>query len=219
MQRYRGYLGVLTFVLVSCFATTGAAHAANFSFTGTFSQDDEIQAFSFIVGAPSLVTLITYSYAGGTNANGLVIPDGGFDPILSLFDSSGVLIDDNDDGSFPDVGIDPTTGSDFDTFLQSLLAPGTYLAVITQFDNFATGPTLADGFDRQGEGNYTGVDFGPGSGSFFDVDGFQRTNAWAFDILNVQDAQVVPEPSTWALVSLGVLALISHRWRRQQRRA
>ncbi len=217
MQRCKWFHGVLTFVLVSFFASMGAAQAANFSFTGIFTQDDDVQLFSFVVGALSTVTLLTYSYAGGTNAAGAVIPAGGFDPILALFDSTGTFIDDeNDDGVLSRRGIDPTTGVRFDSFLQAALVAGTYTVSVMQFDNFATGPTLADGFDRQGEGNFTGVDFGPGSGSFFDFDGFQRTNAWAFDILNVQQAtqQVVPEPGSLLLFGSGLVGLAL--WKRKK---
>src|SRR5688572_11867502 len=77
---------------------TGAAQAANFSFTGNLSDPNQELLFNFDVGVASTVTLRTYSYAGGTNAAGQVIPGGGFDPILALFNSSGLLINQNDDG-------------------------------------------------------------------------------------------------------------------------
>ena len=221
MQRCKWFHGVLTFVLVSFLASMGVAQAASFSFTGTFTQDDDVQLFSFVIGIPTTVTLLTYSYAGGTNAAGIVIPAGGFDPILSLFDSLGTFIDeDNDDDDFvsPDV-IDPTTGRAYRFVPPDTLAAGTYTVSLTQFDNFATGPTLADGFFRQGEGNFTGIDFGPGSGSFFDDTESQRTNSWALDILNVQQAQlvpgqVVPEPGSLLLFGSGLVGLAF--WKRKK---
>ncbi len=76
----------------------GSAQAANVSFTGSFATDDAVQLFNFSVGAPSSVTLRTYSYAGGVQANGNVVSAGGFDPILALFNSTGHLITQNDDG-------------------------------------------------------------------------------------------------------------------------
>ncbi len=100
-------------VCLSLFLLAGDASAANFSFTGTFSQDDQLELFQFT--APSaLVTLETWSYAGGTNANGAVIPAGGFDPHISLFDATGgfgassLLVASNNDGA--GVATDPYDG-------------------------------------------------------------------------------------------------------------
>jgi hypothetical protein len=182
---------------------TGAR--ADLSFTGTFAEDDDVQTFPFTVVAPSDVTLRTLSYAGGTNANAQVIPRGGFDPILSLFDGSGALIAANDDGTFPDVGLDLVTGQTLDAFLRLPLAAGNYTVAITQNDNFAAGPALGNGFTRQGQGNFTGTLFGPGSGSFFDFTGDQRTNTFAVDVLSA--AAPVPEPSSVALVAGALLIL------------
>jgi len=186
-----------------------SAHA-NLSFTGTFAADDDVQTFSFTVVAPGNVTLVSYSYAGGTNAKGQLIARGGFDPILSLFDGSGMLIATTDDGTFPDVGIDLVTGLSLDAFLKLPLAPGNYSVSITEFDNFAIGPTFGDGFTRQGQGNFTGALFGPGSGSFFDFSRDQRTNGWAFDVLF---ATPVSEPASTALVAVALLGL--GWWRRR----
>ena len=79
------------FVILAFCLSIGVAAAGNFSFTGTFSQDDQLQVFLFT--APSASTLLrTWSYAGGTNAAGQVILPGGFDPILSVFDATGGLL-------------------------------------------------------------------------------------------------------------------------------
>ncbi len=180
--------------------------SVDYSFTGNFTQDDDVQLFSFTVGSTSTITLRTLSYAGGTNADGSLISAGGFDPILSLFDSSGLQIYENDDGGPPDVGIDLVVFLAFDTFLQVELTPGIYTAAISQYDNFANGPTLGDGFSRDGQGNF--------AGGFIDYFGNQRTNEWAFDILNVEGAYAqheypetpVPEPSTLTLMGFGILA-------------
>src|SRR5258706_5517987 len=121
MQRRRGYRAVLTLVLASILASAGIARATNVSFTGTFTQDDDLQLFAFVVTAQSNVTLRTHSFAGGTNAAGMLLPPGGFDPILALFDSTGMLLSFNDDGTFPNVSYDPTTypNTAYDSFLQA----------------------------------------------------------------------------------------------------
>lgn len=186
--------GALTGLAVTAALLFGAApaSAANFSFTGTIAQDDTVQFFNFSVGAASTVTLLTYSYAGGVQADGNVVAQGGFDPILSLFDAStGLLINSNDDGLSSQVGTDIITGFTFDTFLQSALGIGTYTVAVSQFDNFAIGPFLINGFLQTGSPNFT-ASFGCSNGQFCDVGGFNRTNSWAFDVLNVNSAVVVP---------------------------
>ena len=180
-----------------CFAVTAAlaamavsAQADSFSFTGALAVDDEVQLFDFAVGAESTVQLRSFSYGGGTQADGNVVSAGGFDPILALFDSTGMLIDQNDDADGPPVL--PDNGNYFDVYLEALLSPGSYRVAVSQYDNFANGPDLSDGFLRAGEGDFTGADFDCSNGSFCDVDGDNRTSAWAFDILGVDNAVVVP---------------------------
>jgi hypothetical protein len=204
--------------LVSGFGSQ--AQAASFSFTGSFQNDNDVQLFNFSVGATSLVTLLTYSYAGGTNAAGTVIQRGGFDPILALFDaSSGLEINQNDDGG-ANVPADAVTGSHFDTFLQSTLDPGNYIVSVMQYDNFANGPALANGFLRSGPGNvaFTSI-FGCSNQLFCDVNADNRTNQWAFDILNVASANevsAVPLPAALPLFAsgLGVMGWFARRRKR-----
>jgi hypothetical protein len=182
--------------LIACLAlltTCAGASAANFSFTGTFNQDDDVQLFRFAVGGPSFttVTLQTLSYDGGVNAAGAIIAGGGFDPVISLFDAAGTLLDENDDG----IGPDP--------FLEIALAAGNYLAALTETPNFAVGPNLSDGFQLAGTGNFTAP------GGFVDVFGNQRDGHWALDILNVASAAVgiaaVPAPGTLWLIGAALL--------------
>ncbi|HTU48908.1 MAG TPA: DVUA0089 family protein [Bryobacteraceae bacterium] len=203
-----------TILLLGLLASS-AALADNFSFQGTFTSDDNVQLFTFAVGSTSTVTLQTWSYAGGVDAQGVAIPRGGFDPILALFNSAGAEINQNDDGG-SNVPADSVTGEHYDTYLQSTLAPGTYTVSVMEYDNFAIGPNLSDGFTRTGQGDFTAA-FGCSEGKFCDVSGDPAGNSrngnWEFDILGVNSAttggggSTVPEPASVGLLLLGVGAL------------
>lgn len=182
----------LTALAIGGLGIASAANAADFSFRGTFPADDTVQLFNFTVNTGSDITLRSLSYAGGTQADGTVISAGGFDPILTLFDAStGNRIGQNDDGTSPNVGIDPVTGNTYDTFLQTFVNPGQYTVAVSQFNNFA-GENLSDPFPNAGQRNFTAT-FGCNAGQFCDATGDSRTNFWAFDILNVNLA-TAPQP-------------------------
>ena len=155
-----------------------------FSFTGTLTTANDVLRFDFTITAESQITLRTYSYAGGTNGDGLVVPSGGFDPILALFNAAGELIGQNDDGG-QNVPADPNTGSHYDTFFQALLPAGNYTVTVMAYSNFANGPNLSDGFEGGGSFNGRTPNFafdvigadsvtGPGASSPITVIGYGR---------------------------------------------
>jgi hypothetical protein len=178
-------------IAAAVLATSGvSALAANFSFSGNLPGDNDVAFLAFTLASPSDVTLRTWSYAGGTNAAGDLIAAGGFDPIVSLFFGTGstaLLIGANDDGL--GVPVDPGTGLAYDSLLESFALPaGMYTVALSQFANFANGPTLGDGFLGAGNSNFDG-----------------RTSAWALDILGA-DSAGLPLPGTLALTMLGLAA-------------
>jgi PEP-CTERM motif len=185
MQRFlRATMAAIVLAVVGA-----SAQAATMSFTGTLADDNDVKLFTFTLAADADVTLRTWSYAGGTNAAGNLVAAGGFDTLVSIFFGLGdaaILFGANDDGI--GVAVDPVSRNAFDALLELSLIAGSYTVALSQFDNFANGPTLGDGF------------FGYGGAPVFDG----RSDAWALDILSVDSAPTIPEPTTLALVALGL---------------
>jgi hypothetical protein len=184
---------------------TPETNATVFSYSGNFTQDDNVMLFNFNLLNNASVNISTSSYASG-----------GFDPTLTLFDSTGVFIDQNQDVSI----------SNFDSFMTDSLLAGSYIVALTQYDNFpvandTNNKLLSDGFTQAGNGNFTGPEFldPAGPGSFINIDGLQRTNQWAVAIEvpdTVNNPAAVPEPSTLLLSAAGLAALYALRrkgWR------
>ena len=203
--------------LVATFAAFGGVASANsFSYTGSFVTDDQIQEFLFSLSATSTVTTVTYSYAGGTNQAGASIPEGGFDPWLAIFNSSGGLVASNDDGTCGQVGTDSVTGACFDSYISESLSAGSYTLVLSQSDNSPAGGTLGDGYTRTGQTDFTSS-FGCSNGEFCDINADNRTPNWAVDIDNVTSSSLpgaaAPEPSTFLLLGAGFTGMVMLRRR------
>lgn len=206
MNMNKGFLSGLAVAAGLAISSPAYAATQDFSFTGNFSGDADVQQFNFTIGATSDVTLRSYSYAGGTMADGTVISAGGFDPILALWDASGDLVQEFDDGPEP-VPDDPVTFNQFDTnLLLTGLAPGSYTATIAQYSNFAAGTNLSDGFTESGD--FFTAGFGCSNGQFCDVSADNRTSFWAFDVLGV-DSAVAPPPTPTIPLPAGLPLLLT----------
>jgi hypothetical protein len=204
-------------IFISAF-TVAAASATNFSFTGTFSTDDQVQLFD--VTLTSTVTDVIFQslgYAGGTNAAGTTIAPGGFDTFFTWYDSSGNQIGTDDDGlnNGGCVNVGSFNGACLDAYFTGTLTPGDYTLVVTESGNFPNG-SFIDGFSEQGMGNFTA------SGTclvFCDAFGNADTGAWAVDIDNVAsatpEAAPAPEPSAIVLTLAGLSLLVLARPRRK----
>ena len=213
MGKLRGWRSIL---LVALALSAGQAFGASFSFTGAFSTDDQLQQFTFTLSGTSTVTLRTWSYAGGTNQASMVIPRGGLDPWLALYDSLGNLLQSVDNGTCGQVGTDSITGVCFDSFIMQSLGMGMYTLILSQSDNQPFGTLLSDGFTQTGNPTFTSS-FGCSNGSFCDATTDNRTPQWAVDIDNVTSASSgsgIPEPGTLVLLASGMAAIVVLRRRK-----
>lgn len=180
------------------FLLSNAASAGFLSFSGQFSSDDDRYYANFTVEQDSEVFFTSYGYAGGVNASGEVVLDGGFDPYLTVFSSSGGYIWEEDDGRGV---VSASSGLDYDTYMVLDLMAGDYVAVLTQADNFYLfGDYLADSSW-----------FGSGTLGFVDSEGFQRSNNFSFDIEGVGINPVPLPASVWLFLSAISSLLIANR--------
>ncbi len=203
-------------VFAAALCAGAAAQASTvLSFEGMFSGDDDIQYLTVDLGPNSSLTVTTFGYAGGTNGNGMVIPAGGFDPALALFDPSGNLIEVNDDAPCGIVNGDPVTGECFDASISQpdLTTPGIYTIALTESPNLAQDNLgQPDTFPYPtGTGNFTCAMYG-GAGPnapFCDITGDQRNGNWALSISgsNLISATATPEPTFFVLLLAGIAML------------
>jgi len=189
-----------------------AAHADTLSFTGVFAEDDDQQTFLISVPVATTLALQSWSFAGGVNAAGDVIPAGGFPVVISLFDPSGNLFAYDAGGTAPDDcaprNIDTVTGFCLDGYLNvPVTETGTWTAVLTEYDNTPNGPTLADGFAEQGNGDF--------NNGFMLLYTYQRTDAWALDIDDGLTSGT-PEPNSLYLFAGGLAACLGRRYIRRR---
>jgi len=184
-------------------SSNASAIVADYDFSGTFANDNDIVLLDFSVDSESSITIFSSSWV--TSADGY-----GFDPILAIWDSAGNLVNQQDDGH--NIGTTLSNGvsyshGNWDSYFNVLLAAGDYTASIAQYNNFAAGSNLADGFIHDANPNFT-AGFGPAD-QFNGVDGTVRTGYWEFHILDVATAsqQNVPEPGIAVLLGLGLIGM------------
>ncbi len=177
-----------------------SASAANFSFTGNFNQDNDVQLFSFTIAADSTTVAInTLSLLGGVNLNGQSIAGDGFNPYLAIFEqASGNFVFDTLNKGTNEEAVIANSGSHF----YGTLSAGSYILALTQLDNVALGLNLADGFaDSLGLATFGAIPFTAQNGG--------GSSHWAVDIANVDSAQLatVPVPGALWLFLHGLLVL------------
>ena len=233
IKTHSSRLHVHLFGILCLLATVSSLDAANISFLGSILRDDDLRVFTIIVDEPTSVRIRSVGYAGDQYSDVGPIAAGGFDTYLTLFDSTGTFVAENDDSD--NAIVDPTTGQAFDAEIDANLAPGIFSLWLSQYGNYSLGPSDSFGFSEQGNASYTNdPTFNGGepcpSGLFKDSsgsDGACRTGEYGLEFLNDEGATAyytllgaeliaapaIPEPTTYSTFLGGLLtALVLKKW-------
>ena len=197
-------------MLLACALMPAVSSAGTLPLQGVFADDDETFSIGFTLAAADTVTATSLGFAGGTRVNGASVAAGGFATVLSLFDADGLLLQMSvgSANACASAPADPTTGFRWDACFSTTLGAGAYTLVLSQDGNQPTGPTLADGFDKTGQPDYSGWGYLGSSARFINADGSARDGRWALDLT----AKAVPEPSTGTMLAAGLaLLVLAHR--------
>lgn len=180
-------------------------------FQGTFSEDDQVELFSFTSDGSTPITIESYGYAGGL-VDSTTIPEGGFAPDATIFDFLGDFQTNDTGGHCPPTAADSVTGNCDDPYLQQVFSAGTYTLALTVDDNLAVG-ALSDGFKQMGNPGFTCAEDGL-TGEFCDVTDplyGERTGNYAISIAGATAASDItsatPEPATLPLMLCGALTV------------
>jgi len=195
------------------------------SYTGTLANSDSVFQTTVTLAAGDDVLLQTYGFGGGTNAAGTLIPAGGTDPFLAIFDPTGGILTDGMGDTFGTsvalgnyssfVGCSPSTAGtpiiggapqcgDVTMSLDDLAA-GTYTIVLSDglyianavFDN----GNLSEGFTDE----FTGGQF-----CNLEINGVACPNTsgnYALYVTTITPAVATPEPTALLLLGSGLLAI------------
>lgn len=172
-----------------------AAQAADFTFAGNLALNTDLARVDFSLDSAGAVSLWTDSYRDELN----------FDPLVAVFDLSGRLVAFNDDAAALRPG-----QSGFDAAIDSVtLAAGHYAAYVGasfSLGDPAPGAGLAQVFD------FSGIT--PTAIAQWDQPSYspnlnlsQKGSAWSLHVDGVSQAAAVPEPTTYALMLAGLLAV------------
>jgi hypothetical protein len=228
-------------IVVACLlSATAGATTIYYSSTGTLANPTTDAELTIVLPIPDTVNIQTWGFGGGTNANGVVISAGGFDPLIALFsgpdvpaafiatDGSGDPLADSDtlfNPPFSFVGNCPPAATVVigpsnvcgDVFMQVSLAAGTYTLLVSDANYVPNAVydngTLSEGFnDLTGGGPFQTCTTDPGTPCIF------PNGNYAVDVVSAV-SNAAPEPGTVALFGAGLAVLIVSKHLRNRRAA
>lgn len=202
-------LGLFAVGVFTCAIANASSISQTYSgtLTGESGSAGSVVLESFTLTSASDVTIYTTSYGGGMNLDGTTSGAGGFQPNITLYNSTGFVVANQSPSFSPIANPDPSNGWKGDGYLTDADATaGTYYVTLTDWQNQmsinASGLNLSTAAYTQFSG--------PGGTSFQDAQGNTRTGAYALNIMAtpLSSGSTVPEPASFLLV-LPVLAAVA----------
>lgn len=183
-----------TAVAAAALLAASLTQAADFTSSGTIQNHNDIVEIDFSLSANGDVKIWSDSWQSGLN----------FDPTAALWTRSGgdyalVSAVDDDDTIAPGQGF-------YDTgFSLPGLAAGDYRVTLGASLNAANGTLLSQGFLYDSEAPiplsvWNQPSYDPNAND-------QKGGFWRLNFSGVDSVTAVPEPSTWAMVAIGLAAL------------
>ncbi len=188
-------LGLASAILL---ATTNS-HAADFTLSGKAAFHNDVVQIDFSVNASTAVRLWTDSWLSGTN----------FDPYLSLFGSGGALVASNDDAN---IGFGTGPGY-YDAGLSLSAQAGSYRLTLTAAPNSPNGARLQEGFAYDADAP---IAIGSWNQPSYDINtNDQKGTFWRVQLQGVDQAGLVPEPTSLVLLLAGLagMSIVARRQR------
>jgi hypothetical protein len=200
-------------------AVMGVASGSVISLTGTLKTAEDTFETTLNVASAGTVTLQTWGFGGGVNAASMVIPAGGFDPLVAVFagiGSGATIVNGASDGlsnygSFTGctpagtVTIGSFTGQCGDITMALPLSLGTYTVILSDAEYIPNaifdGGTLGEGFTDLTPGTLPLQTCADQNNCITD------TANWALDITTPGVSAAAPEPGTLGAAALGLLSL------------